>query len=73
MTAPDESRAKRRFLTLQALRLGGLTMGGTGAWLWRSAVDAGTEGIGGRLLVVAGLFVALVMPPLLARRWRREG
>lgn len=73
MTAPDESRAKTRFLILQGFRLGGLTLGGIGAWRWREAVGAGAEGFDGRVLVVFGLFLSLVVPPLLARRWRKSG
>jgi hypothetical protein len=73
VTTPDETPAKQRFWLLQALRLGGLGVAGGGAWMWRDAANVGTDGIAGRALVVFGLFLALIVPALLARQWRRRG
>ncbi len=70
MTPPTPDSAKSRFAMLQLLRLGGFVAAVAGIWLWRDAAQAGDSEAPGKVLFVVGLFGSLVVPALLARRWR---
>ena len=65
---PSPDPAKSRFITLQALRWAGLACVVVGLMVLRGKI-AWPE-IAGYLLVLNGLFDALILPPLLARRWK---
>lgn len=66
MSAPDP--AKGRFIAIQALRWSGLAMAITGLLVIEKKIELPIEAGYGLFLV--GLFDALIMPSLLARRWR---
>jgi hypothetical protein len=66
MSTPDP--AKTRFIAIQALRWSGLAMAITGLLVIEEKIELPAE-IGYGLFLV-GLFGALIMPSLLARRWR---
>lgn len=66
MSAPDP--AKGRFIAIQALRWSGLAMVIIGLLVIQKKIALPMEvGYG---LFLLGLFDALIMPSLLARRWR---
>jgi hypothetical protein len=66
MSTPDP--AKTRFIAIQALRWSGLAMAIIGLLAIEKKIELPAE-IGYGLFLV-GLFGALIMPSLLARRWR---
>ena len=71
MTEPTHDPAKARFFILQLTRLGGLGLAGLGVLLWRTdAIGGAPQPDAGKALLAAGLFLVLVIPPLLRRRWR---
>jgi hypothetical protein len=71
MTEPTRDPAKARFLMLQVARLGGILIVGLGVMLWRTDAIAGSpQPIAGKALLALGLFISLVVPALLRKRWR---
>ena len=71
MTESTHDPAKARFFTLQLSRLAGLLIVGIGVLLWRTDAIGGTpQPIAGKALLALGLFMSLVVPALLRRRWR---
>jgi predicted small integral membrane protein len=72
MTPEDRERlAKSRFQTLQLLRFTGIIVMIIGMWVWGG--DILREGGWPRLgipLFAFGLFEALVLPTILAQRWK---
>lgn len=71
MTDPTHDPAKARFFALQLTRIGGLILAGVGVLLWRTDSIGGAPQPGaGKALLALGLFLVLVVPPLLRRRWR---
>jgi hypothetical protein len=66
MSTPDP--AKGRFFVIQALRWSGLAMVIIGLLVIQKKIELPAE-VGYGLFLV-GLFDALIMPSLLARRWR---
>jgi hypothetical protein len=65
----DEQRARQRFIVLAALRFGGVALAFTGISIvmkrWIEPAD-----IIGTLLIAVGAFDVIVLPVLLARKWR---
>ena len=71
MTETPHDPAKARFLVLQLSRLGGLIIIGLGVLLWRTdSIGGAAQPTAGKALLALGLFMTLVVPPLLRRRWR---
>jgi hypothetical protein len=71
MTEPTRDPAKARFFALQLSRLGGLLVIGLGVLLWRTdSIGGAPQPTAGKALLALGLFMALVVPPLLRKRWR---
>jgi hypothetical protein len=67
--SPEESRAANRLAVLLGLRIGGAILCLLGLWMMLGGNLAGQYGFGGVLMVV-GLIGLIVVPKLLARRWR---
>jgi hypothetical protein len=65
---PDK-RARDRFAILIGLRVGGAVLMLLGLWMVLGGSLGGNYGFGG-VLVVVGLIGLIVVPKLLARRWR---
>ncbi len=65
----DESLAKRRFFTLSLVRLLGVVLAFCGVAIIAKRWIEPADIVGGALLVM-GAFDVLVIPRLLARRWR---
>lgn len=71
MTEPTRDPARARFLILQLSRLGGLLVIGLGVLLWRTgSIGGAPQPTAGKALLALGLFMALVVPALLRKRWR---
>lgn len=68
MTA-DDTKAANRLAVLLGLRIGGAILCLLGLWMMLGGSLAGRYGFGGVLLVV-GVTGLVVVPKLLARRWR---
>ena len=66
---PDETQASNRLAILLGLRIGGAILCLLGLWMMMGGSLAGRYGFGGVLLVV-GLVGLVVVPKILARRWR---
>ena len=66
---PDEKQAANRLAILLGLRIGGAILCLLGLWMILGGNLAGRYGFGGVLLVV-GLIGLVVVPKILARRWR---
>ncbi|MDG2002531.1 MAG: hypothetical protein P8J20_04300 [Novosphingobium sp.] len=64
----NDDPAKSRFFMLQALRWSGLAMVLVGLLVLNGKIDL--PDIFGGALVVVGLLDALIMPTILARRWK---
>ncbi len=64
-----EATAKRRFIILAGLRFGGVALAFAGISIamkrWIEPAD-----VIGTLLIITGAFAVIVLPVLLARRWR---
>lgn len=60
--------AAKRVLVLNLLRFSGVALALAGAAIVAGKIAAPVEA--GYLLVVAGLIDALIVPPILARKWR---
>lgn len=65
----NERKAANRLAVLLGLRLGGAILCLLGLWMFLGGSLAGSYGFGGVLFVV-GLIGLLVVPQILARRWR---
>lgn len=73
MTAPvSEAVARRRWLTLVGIRLGGVAGAMLGLILAARAVELGPKILGVALLLAAMVMIAVV-PASLAHRWRSPG
>ena len=71
MTAPTTDPAKPRFIVLQLARLAGVALAAIGVLLWQTPSIGGTpQPVPGKALFAIGLFLTLVVPALLRRRWR---
>ena len=71
MTEPTHDPAMLRFMILQLVRVVGVAIVAAGVLLWRSdAIGGAPQPDLGKALFATGLFLALVVPPLLRRRWR---
>jgi hypothetical protein len=68
-TPGSDRRARDRFAILAGLRVGGIALMLLGLWSGLGGSVAGIYGIG-TILMVGGVIGALVVPALLARRWR---
>jgi hypothetical protein len=66
--SPEDSLARQRFLTMQLIRLAGVIMMFLGFAVIAGKIDWNKWV--GCFLVLNGAFDALLLPPLLARRWR---
>ena len=72
MTPEDRERlAKSRFQTLQLLRLTGIIVMIIGMWIWAGDIlrEGGWPTLGIPVFAL-GLFEALVLPTILAQRWK---
>jgi len=67
--AIDDKQARDRFAVMTGLKLGGVVLMGLGLWMMLGGAIGGRYGFGGVLFVV-GLAETIVVPRLLARRWR---
>ena len=67
--AIDDKRARDRFAIMTGLRLGGVVLMLLGLWMMLGGALGGQYGFGGVLFMV-GLAETIVVPRLLARRWR---
>lgn len=74
MTDPDdpETIAKRRFQLIGVVRLCGVVFVALGFILWQTDLVGVRAPNLGRVVIAGGLFVLLVIPALLLRRWRRQ-
>lgn len=70
MTEPTHDPAMLRFMMLQLARIAGVAVVATGVLLWRTATFGSPDPETGKALFAVGLFLTLVVPPLLRRRWR---
>lgn len=64
----SDDRARARFIAIQALRWTGVAMVLIGLLAMNGRIDL--PGAAGYVLVTVGLFDVLIMPTVLARRWR---
>lgn len=62
--------AKRRWVFLNVLRVGGLGIMAFGLYLWRIGIGGAPDELLGKVLFLFGLFEALLLPAILRRRWR---
>jgi hypothetical protein len=70
--APDPSR--RRYLTIQLVRLAGSLIAAAGALVWQTdALTPVPNPAMGKALFALGLFTTLVVPAVLRRAWRSQG
>jgi hypothetical protein len=72
MTREEQDRmARSRFATISASRAAGVCMMLLGMWIWwGDGVREGGYTPVGFPLFALGFFVSLILPQLLARRWR---
>jgi hypothetical protein len=66
---PEEKQASNRLAILLGMRIGGAILCLLGLWMMLGGSLGGRYGFGGVLLVV-GLAGLVVVPKILARRWR---
>lgn len=66
-----EAIAKHRFQLIGAIRICSAILAATGFALWKSDVFGVTAPNVGRVTLGVGLFLMLVVPALLLRKWRR--
>ena len=76
MSAPDPARA--RFFLLQLIRMGGAAMALLGAAIIKRRLPAMPDGTTlprdlGDIMLALGPFVALLVPVILARHWKKAG
>lgn len=65
---PEPDPARSRWIAIQAMRWIGLVLVGVGLLVVNHRIDL--PEIAGYVLVGVGLFDALIMPTILARRWK---
>ena len=72
MTRDEQDRlARARFAVISAARAGGVAAMLLGMWIWLGdAVRAGGYAPIGFPLFAIGFFASLILPQILARRWR---
>lgn len=68
MTEPTPDPAKARFMIMNVVRLSGIAVALLGLAIIAGKLDLGREI--GAFLFIFGLFEALFMPTILARRWK---
>ena len=74
MTEPTHDPAMLRFMMLHLVRIVGVAIVAAGVLLWRSeAIGGAPQPDIGKAMFAIGLFLVLVVPPLLRRRWRTPG
>lgn len=66
---PDEKQAANRLAVMLGLRIAGAILCGFGLWLALGGNIAGHYGFGG-VLIVMGLLDLIVVPKILAHKWR---
>ncbi len=66
---PDDKSARDRFAIITGMRLGGAALMLLGLWMMLGGSLGGQYGFGG-VLFVMGLGETIIVPRLLARRWR---
>ena len=66
---PGDKSARDRFAIITGMRLGGAALMLLGLWMMLGGSLGGQYGFGG-VLFVMGLGETIVVPRLLARRWR---
>jgi hypothetical protein len=66
---PDDKSARDRFAIIIGMRLGGAALMLLGLWMMLGGSLGGQYGFGG-VLFVMGLGETIIVPRLLARRWR---
>ncbi|MBB4632614.1 hypothetical protein [Sphingosinicella soli] len=64
--------AKRRWLLLNAMRVGGIILMVVGLLIWRKGIGGYQDELVGKILFVFGLFEAMILPALLRRAWRSK-
>lgn len=64
--------AKRRWIFLNVLRIGGLGIMAFGLYLWRKGIGGVPDELLGKSLFLFGLFEALILPAVLRRAWRSK-
>lgn len=64
--------AQNRWMILNLLRVSGLILAVVGAIIWQKGMAGFQDELVGKVLLVAGLFDALVVPAILRRRWRSK-
>jgi hypothetical protein len=69
MTTDPDTQAANRFAILLGLRIAGAILCAFGLWLFLGGSVAGHYGFGG-VLTVMGLIDLLVVPKILAHKWR---
>jgi vacuolar-type H+-ATPase subunit I/STV1 len=69
MTRDPETQARDRFAIMAGFRIGGIVLMLVALWMSLGGSVAGHYGFGGVLLAV-GAISALLVPQLLARRWK---
>ena len=62
--------AMTRFLALQLARVAGVVLAAVGVLLWQTPSFGYPQPAPGKALFALGLFLTLVIPALLRRRWR---
>lgn len=71
MTAPADDPAMKRFFALHAVRLAAALIIALGVVVWQTdKLTAAPSPLAGKAIFAAGMFVMLVLPALLRRRWR---
>jgi hypothetical protein len=74
MTDPTPDPARPRFFMLQAARLAGVVAAAVGVLMWQTdRIGGASDPDTGKALFALGLFLVLVAPALLRKRWRSEG
>jgi len=72
MTRDEQERLERsRFAILSAARASGAVVMLIGLWIWHGNIlrEGGFVALGGPLFVL-GFFQSLILPQILARKWR---
>ena len=73
---PDDDLARRRWQALILLRLVGTVMAMAGALLYAGRLGASLgpkAHVAGAVLLAVGVFDAMIMPLILARKWKNGG
>jgi hypothetical protein len=70
--SPQPDPAQTRWMILNLVRVGGLVLSVVGAIVWKKGMGEFQDATVGKLVLVAGLFLSLVVPALLRRAWRSK-